>query len=47
MHPLPGELYATQFFSSRKLKFILFLSPGMLGSGLLDSWKAIAVAFKV
>mmetsp|Transcript_27075 Transcript_27075/g.45348 ORF Transcript_27075/g.45348 Transcript_27075/m.45348 type:complete len:673 (+) Transcript_27075:61-2079(+) len=23
-----GELYATQFFSSRKLKFILFLSPG-------------------
>lgn len=41
-----GELYTTQFFSSRKLKFILFLQPDSLQSGVLESWSAIAKTFK-
>jgi thiol-disulfide isomerase/thioredoxin len=47
-----GELYATQFFSSKKLKFILFLTPAMLGevkgvsSAVLDGWRAVANAHK-
>ena len=40
-----GEMYATQFFSSRKLKFILFISPGMVTSGVLDTWQDIADTF--
>lgn len=40
-----GELYATQFFSSRKLKFILFIKPNMMESGVLDHWREIASSF--
>jgi len=40
-----GELYATQFFSSRKLKFILFVSATPLPSAALDHWRDIAASF--
>ena len=47
-----GEIYATQFFSSRKLKFILFLRSSDVSpssrkqSNVLDTWKDISVTFK-
>jgi len=42
-----GELYASHFFSSRKLKFILFLSPTMVETtSALSYWESIAVQFK-
>lgn len=42
-----GELYATQFFSSKKLKFILFVTHDMISSTeVLDNWKAIAEVYK-
>ncbi|KAJ1430041.1 hypothetical protein B484DRAFT_449113 [Ochromonadaceae sp. CCMP2298] len=41
-----GELYTTQFFSSRKLKFILFLAPEMVQSGVLEQWGDIAKTFQ-
>lgn len=41
-----GELYATQFFASRKLKFILFIHPNMLhSSSVLETWQDIADTF--
>lgn len=43
-----GELYATQFFSSKMLKFILFLPPGESSalSEPIAAWKAIAAGYK-
>eukprot|EP01039_Chlorochromonas_danica_P001573 gene1573-1718_t len=40
-----GELYATQFFSSKKLKFILLLKPHMLDDDVIAAWKEISVLF--
>ena len=42
-----GELFATQFFSSRKLKFILFLGPNLASSAAaVQQWRAVAEGFK-
>lgn len=43
-----GELYAAQFFSSRKLKFILFLNPSILlqNPDVLTLWGIIAEEYK-
>ena len=48
-----GELYATQFFSSQKLKFILFLRPNDLHSSssssegsILENWAKISEIFR-
>ena len=41
-----GELYATQFFSSRKLKFILFLDQEGENGDILASWAIIAETYK-
>lgn len=38
-------MYTTQFFSSRKLKFILFVSPEQLSEELLETWASIAEIF--
>lgn len=44
---LLGELYATQFFSSKKLKFILIVTPDMLAtSDVLDQWKELSNTYK-
>lgn len=40
-----GELYATQFFSSRKLKFILFTDPDALDEEVLTAWRSISTLF--
>ena len=40
-------MFATQFFSSRKLKFILFLSPDMADESIIESWREISQVFKV
>ncbi|RYH12563.1 hypothetical protein EON65_37945 [archaeon] len=40
-----GELYATQFFSSRKLKFILFAGPEELDEEALSVWRSISTLF--
>lgn len=45
MHFFSGELYATQFFSSKKLKFILLLKPQMLDDDVIAAWKEISVLF--
>jgi thiol-disulfide isomerase/thioredoxin len=40
---LVGELYATQFFSSRKLKFLLLLSPSDTNNeNLVRKWKKVS-----
>lgn len=44
-----GEVFTTQFFSARKLKFILFLRPADVvggGSAVLDHWRKLAETFK-
>ena len=44
-----GEVFATQFFSARKLKFILFLrsADAVGGAGsILEHWRALAETFK-
>jgi len=44
-----GELYATQFFSSRKLKFILFLRTSDItnpGASVVDSWQDVSQTFR-
>jgi thiol-disulfide isomerase/thioredoxin len=48
-----GELYATQFFSARKLKFILFLRPADVasssassGSSAVELWRGISETFR-
>lgn len=43
-----GELYATQFFSSKMLKFILFLPPGdaSVHAGPIAAWTDIAAGYK-
>ena len=44
-----GEVFATQFFSARKLKFILFLrsADAVGGPGsLLEHWRSLAETFK-
>lgn len=40
-----GELFATQFFSSRKLKFILFLNSGDGTASAVQAWLRVADAF--
>jgi hypothetical protein len=37
-----GEFYATQFFTSRKLKFLLFLTADQVSDQLIDSWRRIS-----
>jgi hypothetical protein len=39
---LLGEFYATQFFTSRKLKFLLFLTADQVSDPLIDSWRRIS-----
>lgn len=44
-----GELYFTQFFSSKKLKFILFLPTGLDPSKskrVIDSWRELSELFR-
>eukprot|EP01038_Epipyxis_sp_PR26KG_P004202 gene4202-5975_t len=42
-----GEVYATQFFSSRKLKFILFISPQFPNINIIiQYWKELATIFQ-
>lgn len=44
-----GELYATQFFSAKKLKFILFLPSGLSparGEPVLQHWSELAETFR-
>lgn len=47
-----GELYATQFFSSRKLKFILFLRASDVtnqmsgGASVIDNWQDVSQTFR-
>lgn len=41
----PGELYTTQFFSSKKLKFILFVPPSLLDDAVLQAWATVARTF--
>lgn len=38
-------MYTTQFFSSRKLKFILFVTPEQLTDDLLETWANVADVF--
>jgi thiol-disulfide isomerase/thioredoxin len=41
-----GEIFATQFFSARKLKFILFLRASDVSGGALEHWQQLADTFK-
>lgn len=45
-----GELFATQFFSAQKLKFILFLRPedltGSATDSVLEHWHSVAEVFR-
>ena len=45
-----GELFATQFFSARKIKFILFLRQADVtpssSSSVLDHWRKLADTFR-
>lgn len=45
-----GELFSTQFFSSQKLKFILFLRPEDLTASstvpVLESWRSVSELFR-
>ena len=41
-----GEIFATQFFSARKLKFILFLRASDVSKGALEQWNKLASTFK-
>eukprot|EP00596_Hydrurales_sp_CCMP1899_P010056 CAMPEP_0119038502 /NCGR_PEP_ID=MMETSP1177-20130426/7464_1 /TAXON_ID=2985 /ORGANISM="Ochromonas sp, Strain CCMP1899" /LENGTH=571 /DNA_ID=CAMNT_0007001167 /DNA_START=151 /DNA_END=1863 /DNA_ORIENTATION=- len=41
-----GEIFATQFFSARKLKFILFLRASDVSGGALENWQQLADTFK-
>jgi hypothetical protein len=41
-----GEIFATQFFSARKLKFIMFLRASDVSGGALEHWRELAETFK-
>lgn len=48
-----GEIFATQFFSSKKLKFILVVKPEQLlttdlkdGRSVVEAWSTVAMGFK-